>query len=173
MNKKLIALVVITLLGGILLSGCKLSASTPPAATPTVELAFPTNPVQNTPVVQANTPLSARCCHSYGGGGGLIHPLHPFPRWVYSPLRCVPPPTRCRHMKAICIARRFNLDPAGLMTANGNVELHPGTVLKVPSTGTWPGGGPRPQSPSRHLHRQVRRHHSSDCLRSIWRCGSQ
>ena len=36
-----------------------------------------------------------------------------------------------------CLARRFNLDPEGLMAANGNVELYPGTVLKIPATGTW------------------------------------
>jgi|ADurb_H2B_02_Slu_FD_contig_81_195921_length_5249_multi_3_in_0_out_0_2 LysM repeat protein len=140
MNKKLIALVVITLLGGILLSGCKLSASTPPAATPTVELAFPTNPVQNTPVVQANTPVPPVVA-TPTVVVVINTPPAPVPTLGVFPTPVRPTSYTVQAYESYyCIARRFNLDPAGLMTANGSVELHPGTVLKVPSTGTWPGG---------------------------------
>lgn len=41
-----------------------------------------------------------------------------------------------------CIARRFNVDPTDLASLNGLVDsqvVQPGLVLKIPSTGTFPG----------------------------------
>jgi LysM repeat protein len=41
-----------------------------------------------------------------------------------------------------CIARRFNLDPQGLMAANGLTSaetFYPGLKLTIPQTGTFPG----------------------------------
>jgi LysM repeat protein len=41
-----------------------------------------------------------------------------------------------------CIARRFNVDPNDLLSLNGLTEgeiLQPGTVLRIPQTGSFPG----------------------------------
>jgi LysM repeat protein len=41
-----------------------------------------------------------------------------------------------------CIARRFNVNPADLLAANGlsiNSQVSPGKVLTIPQTGSWPG----------------------------------
>ncbi len=41
-----------------------------------------------------------------------------------------------------CIARRFNVDPSNLLSLNGLSDadvLQPGTVLKIPQTGSFPG----------------------------------
>lgn len=41
-----------------------------------------------------------------------------------------------------CIARRFNVDPSDLLSLNGLSDsnvLQPGTVLKIPQTGSFPG----------------------------------
>jgi LysM repeat protein len=42
-----------------------------------------------------------------------------------------------------CIARRFNINPADLLNANGlgvNTQIQPGYVLRIPqSAGSWPG----------------------------------
>ena len=41
-----------------------------------------------------------------------------------------------------CIARRFNVDPSSLLSLNGISDadvLQPGTVLKIPQTGSFPG----------------------------------
>ena len=41
-----------------------------------------------------------------------------------------------------CIARRFNVDPDDILSINGLSEgqyVYPGTVLKIPSTGSFPG----------------------------------
>ena len=41
-----------------------------------------------------------------------------------------------------CIARRFNVDPDDVLSINGLSEgqyVYPGTVLKIPSTGSFPG----------------------------------
>ena len=43
-----------------------------------------------------------------------------------------------------CIARRFNLDPADLISLNNLAAdelVSPGTTLKIPQTGTWNGEG--------------------------------
>ena len=41
-----------------------------------------------------------------------------------------------------CIARRFNVDPADILSLNGLYDsqtVYPGTVLKIPQSGYWPG----------------------------------
>ena len=41
-----------------------------------------------------------------------------------------------------CLARRFNVDPSDFLTLNGLVDselLQPGTVLKIPASGSFPG----------------------------------
>ena len=43
-----------------------------------------------------------------------------------------------------CIARRFNLDPADLISLNGLTAdelVSPGTTLQIPQSGTWTGEG--------------------------------
>ncbi len=140
MSRKFIILIIVVILGSILLSGCKLSASKAPAATPTVELSFPTNPAPGTAVVQGNTPVVVPALATPTISVIINTPVAATP---IPTLGVFPTPVRPEtytvqaYESYYCLARRFNLDPEGLMAANGNVELYPGTVLKIPATGTW------------------------------------
>ncbi len=162
MNKKIYALAVVAIMIGLVLSACTRSASTkgPGIATATSEIPFPvgtldtsarvteivqqtraalptpvqaatqptTVPVgQSTPIVIANTQV-------------VVQPT------VANTLPPIPTPTRPSTYTLqsgewpICIARRFNLDLTSFLDANGMVmDSQPaaGTVLKIPSTGTW------------------------------------
>lgn len=157
MNKKIYALVLVVILMGLVLSACTRSATSkgPGAATATSEIPFPVGtldtsarvteivqqtqaalgttiapPANVTPIVIANTPVP--------------EVVLPTPTMPVIPT-ATRPETYTLHPGEwpICIARRFNLDLATFLDANGmTMESRPaaGTVLKIPSTGTWSAG---------------------------------
>lgn len=130
----------------LVLSGCKMPASTP--------LTTPTGKVMTTPIViQTDSPLlltqtaAAKSAHTATLGGGEGTEAAPTP--TPEPTEVIPVPTLTRPTTytlqedefLYCIARRFDLNPADLLTLNNvgaNELLSPGTVLKIPQSGSWP-----------------------------------
>ncbi len=169
MNKKIYALVLVVMLLSLVLSACTRSATSksPTDATSTSEIPFPVgtldtsarvteivqqtqNAAISTPIVpvvptakvpQVTTPVVAPTT------AGL-------PTIALQPTATKPPvvlPTLSRPATytiqsgewPICIARRYNLDLNSLLEANNlnmNSSPEPGTVLVIPSSGTWTSG---------------------------------
>lgn len=153
MQKKMFAVVISVILLALVLSGCKLPASKAPEV--------PEDAVMTTPIVIVTAPQN--------GNSGEIPPIteteepegqleteEPFedffaePTATPEPTIMVPTVTRPAQYTLMegefpfCIARRFNLDPAALLSLNNlgpNDLLEPGTTLQIPQTGTWEGDG--------------------------------
>lgn len=153
MQKKMFAVVISVVLFALVLSGCKLPASKAPEV--------PEDAIMTTPIVIVTDPQD--------GTSGEIppiigteepedqleteEPIEDFfaePTATPEPTIMVPTVTRpAQHTLRegefpFCIARRFDLDPAALLSLNNlgpNALLEPGTVLQIPQTGTWEGDG--------------------------------
>ena len=153
MQKKMIAVVVSIVLLALVLSGCKLPASTAPEV--------PEDALMTTPIVIATVPqdgISGEVPPITGTedpDSQLVteEPVEDFfaePTATPEPTIVVPTVTRPAEYTLregefpFCIARRFNLDPATLLSLNNlgtSSLLEPGTVLQIPQTGTWEGDG--------------------------------
>jgi LysM repeat protein len=153
MQKKMFAVVISVVLLALVLSGCKLPASKAPEV--------PEDAVMTTPIVIVTEPQE--------GTSGEIPPItgteepedlleteEPFedffaePTATPEPTIMVPTVTRPAEYTLregefpFCIARRFDLDPASLLSLNNlspNDLLEPGTTLQIPQTGSWEGDG--------------------------------
>ena len=153
MQKKMFAVVISVVLLALLLSGCKLPASKAPEV--------PEDAMMTTPIVIVKD--------TQDGTSGEIFPItgteapddqleteEPFedffaePTTTPEPTIMVPTVTRPAEYTLregefpFCIARRFNLDPAALLSLNNlgpNDLLEPGTILQIPQTGSWEGDG--------------------------------
>lgn len=158
MHKKTVALVVSFVLLAVVLSGCKMPASTAPE--PLDEIAMTTPIVIVTEALE--TPEEQELV-SEELGEVLVteEPIAPEeteedqdffapPTATLEPTIMVPTVTRPAQYTLregefpFCIARRFNVDPADLLSLNGlgpNTLLEPGTTLQIPQTGTWAGEG--------------------------------
>jgi LysM repeat protein len=165
MNKKIYALIFVTVLIGMALSACTRSATSknPADATATSELPFPAGTLDtsargtdivrqtqnaiSTPMVPTvkvpvvNTPVVAPTT----AGLPTVAPLATATR----PPTVLPTLTRPETYTIqygewpICIARRYNLDLTSLLEANNlnmNSSPDPGTVLVIPQSGTWTSG---------------------------------
>ncbi len=163
MNKKIYALAAVAIMIGLVLSACTRPASTkgPSVATATSEIPFPVGTldtsarvteivqqtkaaiatpvpaVQNTQVVVPTTQIEIANTQV------VVLPT------IANTLPPILTPTRPSSYTLqpgewpICIARRFNLDLVSFLDANGmTMDSQPaaGTVLKIPSTGTWSAG---------------------------------
>jgi LysM repeat protein len=132
----------------LLLSGCKLPASKAPV-TETVESM--TTPI----LIQTDSPenltktAAAKAADNTTPGAAANTPA---PSDTPEPTNTVAVPTLTRPAEytlqegefLYCIARRFDLNPADLLELNDIGEddlLSPGTVLQIPSTGSWGGDG--------------------------------
>jgi LysM repeat protein len=152
MHKKTVALVVSFVLLAVVLSGCKMPASTAPE--PLDEIAM-TTPI----VIITEEPETS--IEELGEVLVTEEPIAPEeteedqdffapPTATLEPTIMVPTVTRPAQYTLregefpFCIARRFNVDPADLLSLNGlgpNTLLEPGTTLQIPQTGTWAGEG--------------------------------
>lgn len=169
MNKKIYILVIIIMLLSLVLSACTRSATgkSPTDTTPTSEIPFPVgtldtsarvteivqqtqNAAISTPIVPvvptAQVPVVATPV--------VIPTTAGLPTVVLQPTATKPAvvlPTLSRPATytiqsgewPICIARRYNLDLNSLLEANNlnmNSSPEPGTVLIIPSSGTWSSG---------------------------------
>jgi LysM repeat protein len=131
----------------LLLAGCKLPASTAPEA--------PDEVVMTTPIVLVTDPpaIVTLAPEDESPGTGEAQPTEDFfaePTATPEPTIAVPTLTRPATYTLregefpFCIARRFDLDPAALLSLNNlgpNALLEPGTSLQIPQTGTWTGDG--------------------------------
>lgn len=164
MNKKIYALAVVFIAIGLVLSACTRSATNkgPNIATATSEIPFPVGTLDTsarvTEIVQQTQNAIATPFPTSGSSSQVTsqptaiviqNTQVVLPPTATSTLPFIPTPTRPATYTLqqgewpICIARRFNLDLESFLAANGmtmNSEPASGTILKIPSTGTWSAG---------------------------------
>jgi len=169
MNKKMSVLVIIIMLLSLVLSACTRSATgkSPTDTTPTAEIPFPvgtldtsarvTEIVQQTQNAAISTPIVPVVPTAQVpvvSTPVVIPTTAGLPTVVLQPTATRPAvvlPTLSRPATytiqsgewPICIARRYNLDLNSLLEANNlnmNSSPDPGTVLIIPSSGTWTSG---------------------------------
>jgi LysM repeat protein len=163
MSKKVIVLIALTIIASLFFAACERSAAPVVLATPT-EAGATTLPT-GISLVQAwgtSTAVAMQTAQAQG----LISPtpsLTPTPNGltpvvetlapaVTTPIIVVPTLTPGRPATytlqkgefPYCIARRFNLNPADLLAANGLTlasasSLQPGLQLTIPASGSFPG----------------------------------
>lgn len=147
MTRKTLPVIVSLVVFSLLLSGCKLPASTPPE--------IPEEEVMTTPIVIVPDELDMPTQTADPDDPDLETeaPEEDFfaePTNTPQPTLMVPTVTRPAQYTLqegefpFCIARRFDLDPQSLLSLNNlgpNDLLEPGTVLQIPQTGTWTGEG--------------------------------
>ncbi len=160
MKKNVFAVVLITILIGLSLVACTRSATTkqPDQATATAEIPFPiatvdpnarlTEIVQQTQSAQESPAAPAEATPIIV----VTETPAPQPTPTMPVLPTLGRPETYTLQKGewpICIARRYNLDLSAFFTANNlNMNSRPdaGTVLKLPTTGSWTSG-PRALKP--------------------------
>ncbi len=163
MNRKAFALVLIAVLVGISMTACTRSATSKnPAATSTSEIPFPVGTLDTSARVteiieQTNAVLPTGLPTVQTGTGGeatsivvaTVAPTATPKPTATATLPAIPTlerPSTYTLQKGewpICIARRYNLDVGSLLAANNlsmNSRPSAGTVLSIPSSGTWSSG---------------------------------
>lgn len=163
MHKKMVAVVVSFVLFALVLSGCKLPASTAPELDEEVAMTTPIVIVTDEPVTITEEPGELPPGTETDEPGELDETDEDFfapPTATPEPTIMVPTVTRPAEYTLrdgefpFCIARRFNLDPAALLSLNNlgpNDLLEPGKTLQIPQTGTWEGDG-RTRNPHPTTH---------------------
>ena len=161
MNRKVFALVLIAVLIGISATACTRSATSKnPAASPTSEIPFPvgtldtsarvTEIIEQTKAVQP-TGISTVQTGSTSEATTIVAMTEaptatPQPTATLPAIPTLERPSTYTLQKGewpICIARRYNLDVGSLLAANNlsmNSQPAAGTVLAIPSSGTWSSG---------------------------------
>jgi LysM repeat protein len=172
MSKRTYAIILVILVAGLLLSACERPASVAPVTSPTQngEIPFPvaTQPqimkdilaATQTAAALLGTPSSSSGATSTPGftystpdaSGTLVTiPLvtsTPVPTAIVYATPTPGKPSQYTLQKGefpYCIARRFNVSAADLLSINGlntNSVVSVGTTLKIPQSGTW-STGPR------------------------------
>ena len=162
MKKKIFILMISIVFSALLLSGCKMPASKAP------ELSD--DDLKTTPIVIVTSP-SGGLTGGVPPVTGTVEPGYPLeaeqptedffsPTATLAPTIMVPTLTRPEEYTLregefpFCIARRFDLDPAALLNLNNlspDTLVAPGTVLKIPQTGSW-GAGDRSLQPHPTTH---------------------
>ena len=161
MNKKFYGLLIIVLLASLVLVACERPASKPPVVAPTTEGEIPF-PVATQPQIMQDilkgTQTAAALTQQAGGGANpqststpsfLIDTPEPTPEVVFTVVAFATPTPGRPATYVIqegefpyCIARRFNVDIAELMTLNGlglNSTISIGQKLKIPQSGSFSG----------------------------------
>jgi LysM repeat protein len=147
MIRKLIPTIVCVFVLTLLLSSCKLPASTAPE--------IPDEELMTTPIliVTDSLGMTTQAPEEKAPGEETQEPGEDFfaePTNTPMPTMVVPTVTRPAEYTLMpgefpfCIARRFDLDPQQLLSLNNlgpNDLLDPGTTLQIPQTGTWQGEG--------------------------------
>lgn len=149
MTKKLSTVIVSFVLFALLLSGCKLPASTAPATPTDLVLTTPIRIQTDSPNLMTQTAIAKSANTATLDAGEspqetLVNTPEPT-EFVVIPT--VTRPAQYTLMEGefpFCIARRFNLNPADLLSINdlsGDQLVSPGTALQIPQTGSWEGDG--------------------------------
>jgi LysM repeat protein len=141
MAKKLGIVIVSFVLFSLVLSGCKMPAST--------VTEVPTGEAKTTPIViQTDAPAMV----TQNEVAKTAEQTNVPPTDTPEPTEMIAIPTLTRPAEyslkegeyVYCIARRFNVDPADLLAANDlaeNTLLSPGDTLQIPQDSTWEGEG--------------------------------
>ncbi len=148
MTKRFTPVIVIVVLLTLALSACKLPASKAPETETSQAMTTPIRIQTDSPESMTQTAVAKVPSTATLSSGGLA----PTPTNTPEPTENVIIPTVTRPATytlhegefPYCIARRFNLDPADLISVNGltaNELVSPGTTLQIPQTGTWGGEG--------------------------------
>jgi LysM repeat protein len=149
MTKKTGSVIVSLVLFSLLLSGCKLPASTAPDTSTPQTMTTPIRIQTDTPELMTQTEVAQFTETEQPETGE--EPL-PAPTDTLEPTEVVVVPTVTRPTEytlqegefPFCIARRFDLNPEDLLALN-NLEMDelvsPGTTLQIPQTGSWQGEG--------------------------------
>jgi LysM repeat protein len=155
MNIKRFLLVLVIMLYAFGAVGCTLRASTPPPSTATVEGGFPV-PGEGTQTLGLFEQIATQTALAAGGKGvtnatpttvAVVTQAAPSPTTAIVVATSTPGlPANYTLQKGeypYCIARRFNVSPAELLSLNGlnnNSTTYPGMKLKIPQTGkAFPG----------------------------------
>jgi LysM repeat protein len=148
MTKRFTPVIVIVVLLTLALSACKLPASKAPETETSQAMTTPIRIQTDSPESMTQTAVAKVPSTATLSSGGLA----PTPTNTPEPTENIIIPTVTRPATytlhegefPYCIARRFNLDPADLISVNGltaNELVSPGTTLQIPQTGTWSGEG--------------------------------
>lgn len=147
MGKKLGTVIASLVLFTLLLTGCKLPASTAPVTPTDVERTTPIviggiEPGEMTQTASANLALTATQEAEVD--------YFATPTFTPEPTIVVPTVTRPSTYALqegefpFCIARRFDLNIEALLSLNNigtNQIISPGTILQIPQSGSWEGTG--------------------------------
>jgi LysM repeat protein len=147
MIRKLLPTFVSIMILTLLLSSCKLPASTAPEIPDEEAMTTPILIVTDLPGMTTQEPEEKAPGEETQDPGEDF-----FAEPTNTPMPTVVVPTVTRPTEytlrpgefPFCIARRFNLDPQQLLSLNNlgpNDLLDPGTTLQIPQTGTWEGEG--------------------------------
>jgi LysM repeat protein len=156
MNKKLYGLMIIVLITALVLTACTRPASKAPTGSPTKtgEIPFP---VATQPQIMIDILSGTQTAQAYGGPTSTPSLTFNTPVPGVTPAAPVKPtkiayPTPTPGRPATyaiqsgefpyCIARRFNVNPVDLLNLKGlNMNSRPniGFVLKIPTSGSFPG----------------------------------
>jgi LysM repeat protein len=149
MTKRFTPVIVIIVLLTLMLSGCKMPASKAPETETSQAMTTPIRLQTESPEGMTQTAAAkglSTATLSTGGGVAPTPTNTPEPTEIIVIPTVTRPATYTLHEGEFpyCIARRFNLDPADLISVNGltaNELVSPGTTLQIPQTGTWMGDG--------------------------------
>lgn len=160
--RKKIVVVASLILFAVVLSGCKLPASSPPEPSEEIAMTTPIVIVTDEPATPPGEPGEATS--EVEEPGVTEEPEEDFfapPTATPEPTIAVPTVTRPAQYTLregefpFCIARRFDLDASALLSLNNlspNTLLEPGTTLQIPQTGSWEGDGRmRNPHPTTHI----------------------
>lgn len=149
MKKRLVALIFSFLIFTLLISGCKMPASKAPTseATSTMIRVQTNEPGGSTQIPVAETDTDQVSTATPGDGESTSPPQ---PTNTQEPTEAIPVPTITRPAEytiqqgefLFCIARRFDVDPNDLLSANNlgeNDLLSPGDTVQIPQESSWPG----------------------------------
>lgn len=140
MTKKIGAVIVFLMVFTLLLTGCKLPASTPPA----------TEEAKTTPIIlQTDSPDAVAQTPDAKSESTATLVIYATPTSTPEPTEVIVIPTLTRPAEytikagefVYCLARRFDMNPDDILELNnlGENLLSPGDVLQMPQTGSWPG----------------------------------
>ncbi len=149
MTKRSAIVIVCVLCLTMLLSGCKLPASQAPVTETVESMTTPIHIQTDSPESQTQTALAKSMNTATLEGSAAATPT---PTNTPEPTKTVAIPTLTRPAEytlkegefLYCIARRYNLSVADLLELNDIGEdnvISPDTVLQIPQTGSWEGGG--------------------------------
>lgn len=148
MTKRSTPVIVSLVLLTLLLSGCKMPASQAPTEIGEA-MTTPITLQTDSPAFMTQTAAAKNFPTATLAAGETAAPT---PTQTPEPTEAVAVPTVTRPAEytlhegefPYCIARRFNLDPADLISLNGlgaDELVSPGTTLQIPQTGAWTGEG--------------------------------